>query len=396
MTHRRMLAVCAGAVFGMSAFSSAQSLDYSASIANDVVGDAQGRTSLLGGQSAAIRPFAQLQLRYVINSRDEVGPGQEDTAIGFQARRTKIGAEADVERFKIKVIGAFDRDGGTFVLEDAIFSWDMDDNWTGQAGQFKLPFLKEESISSTRQLAAERSITNEFFNQDRSQGVMFTFTDENFRFFGAFSDGFGTANTDFTSGAEADYAFTARGEWKWEGDWTSFEDFTNLTGETAGAVGAAAHWQDGGSTFATMDTQVMALTVDVQYETGQWNLYGAGIWRSIDPAGGTNVDDLGLLAQAGYLFGEERNWEVFARYDLIIPDDDSGGDPDDFHTLTGGVNHYFQEHNAKFTADLSWFLTEQTSMGGATNAPASTGTGLLTSGDDSQYTVRVQMQLVAK
>ena len=265
MTHRNLLAVCAGAVFGMSAFTSAQSLDYSASLANDVVGDAAGRTSLLGGGAATVRPFVQTQLRYVVNSRDMVGPMEEDTATGFQARRTKVGVEGEVERFTYRVNGAFDRDGGAFVLEDAFFAWELDDNWSGQAGQFKLPFLREESISSTKQLAAERSITNEFFNQDRSQGIMFTFTDENFRFFGAFSDGFGTANSDFTSGAEADYAFTARGDWKDEGDWTAFEDFTNLGGTDAGMVGVAGHWQDGGSTFGTMDTQLFALTADWQH-----------------------------------------------------------------------------------------------------------------------------------
>lgn len=36
---------------------------------------------------------------------------------------------------------------------------------------------------------------------------------------GAMSDGLGTLNTPYTSAAESDYAFSARGEFKWGDDW---------------------------------------------------------------------------------------------------------------------------------------------------------------------------------
>src|SRR5690606_3540842 len=103
----------------------------------------------------------------------------------------------------------------------------LNDDWMLTVGQFKLPLFYEESMSSSKQLAADRSMANEMFNQDRSQGLMATWDNgENFRLQLAASDGIMTANTDFNSAAEADYGFSARVDWK-DGDWRDLEDFTS-------------------------------------------------------------------------------------------------------------------------------------------------------------------------
>jgi hypothetical protein len=118
-------------------------------------------------------------------------------------------------------------------------------------------------------------------------------------------------------------------------------------------------------------------------------VYAAAVYRNIDPSGGDNLADMGFLAQAGFFVAPD--WELFGRYDIVVPDDDRATG-DNFSTVTVGVNHYFvpESHAAKFSADVEFFLdTQSDSIAGA-----STLTGLLPSDQDSQWALRLQMQLV--
>ena len=54
--------------------------------------------------------------------------------------------------------------------------------WKLRFGQFKAPFMREELVSSSRQQTAERSLVNEEFNQDRSQGVELSLEQDQMRF----------------------------------------------------------------------------------------------------------------------------------------------------------------------------------------------------------------------
>lgn len=395
MSHAKRLAVFAGATIGFGSVVCAQSSDLSSAYAADLLNDSMTRKSLLGTSNSTVTPFGQIQFRYLWNNRDD-DTLDNDAATGFQTRRTKVGVKGKVnDEWKFKVNGAFERDDGLFVLEDAYVDYHINDNWTIRFGQFKLPTLREESISSSQQQAADRSIMNELFNQDRSQGVMFSYAaaDSGFRFSGALSDGLRTANSDFTSMAEADFALTGRFDWMFQGEDASvFDDFEGWTGqngdEIVGNVGVAGHWQSGGETVGTADTDNWQLTVDAQVEGSGWSVFGAFVWDHADPEGGTESDNWGAVVQGGFFLQE--NWEAFARWDGIFADDDTGAD--DFSTITVGINHFFipNSHAAKFTADVQLFLDEQA----ASLAPASTGTGLLASSQDSQIALRLQMQLL--
>src|SRR5690606_6952326 len=128
-------------------------------------------------------------------------------------------------------LAGFDRDGGAAVLEEAWAQYNFGNGWKARWGQFKLPLLREELVSSSRQLAVERSFVNEFFTQDRSQGIELSYEQEDWRFAFAFSDGLDTENTDINSDAENDYAFTGRFEYKMAGTWSRFADFTSREGD---------------------------------------------------------------------------------------------------------------------------------------------------------------------
>lgn len=400
MSHQKSLVMLAGAALGIcgaSAMAQNTTQDLSQATRAELQSDAAGRMSSLGQGADGATLHGQIQFRYNANSRDSPAP-DEDFTHGFQTRRTKLWATGNIgDAWGYKVQGAFNRDGGAFILEDMHITYRMDDNWTLGMGQFKLPVLWEEVISSSKQLAADRSVVNEVFNPDRSQGVWGQYTADEMRFWVALSDGADTANSEYDSTDEADWAFSVRGEWKWAGEWDAFNQFTSFQGsDYAGKVGGAVHWQSGGSTGAvpagTADVDVLAATLDVQVEHNGWNAYGAFVYVSVDPDGGTETDDMGFILQGGYFF--DANWEGFARFDMVMPDDDAPGASDEFSTVTVGVNHYVNEgsHNNKFTADIQFFLDNQAASSNLVGA--NTGVGLLTDGEDGQVAFRAQWQLL--
>lgn len=393
MSRTKTIAVIAGATLGLGHAALAQSdLDQSRAYQAEVMRDTDARSSYAQGDLAPTF-WGQLQIRYTANIRSEEPAGEESFTHGFSNRRTKLGAKGGNDEWSYRVNGAFGRGDGIFELEDAYVDYMLNDNWELRFGQFKLPLFYEESISSSKQLAADRSLANEYANQGRSQGIMGTWDNgDNFRGQIAFSDGAQTANTDFDSGMEADYAFTGRIDWK-DGDWADLEDFTSeANGNQAIRVGGFGHWQDGGSTGAsggsTPDTQVLVLGVDAQWESNGWNAFGSVAWISTDDsASDEKTDDLSFVLQGGWRFDE--TGEVFVRGSYVALDD-RPGDPDDPIEILIGYNRYLDGHNAKFTMDVGYFPFEN--AGGPVNRD--TSTGILPDTDSGQIAVRAQLQVL--
>jgi phosphate-selective porin len=232
---------------GLTASAQAQStLDDSRAYAAELLAQSEGRTSTLAQPAAApaVELGGQIQFRYLINIRDSVtsttppAAAGEDISTGFQTRRTKLEAKGEIaDGWSYFVQVSADPDGGSIELQEAWVKYVVNENSTVQWGQFKLPLLREELVSSKRQLAVERSVMNETFTQDRSQGIQYGWDGENMRFRVALSDGLDTENTDFdTAGGgryglgEADFAFTGRFEYMGAGDWKQFDDFTSWQG----------------------------------------------------------------------------------------------------------------------------------------------------------------------
>jgi phosphate-selective porin OprO and OprP len=386
----------AGAALSNVAFANAQeTADLSRAYAAELLADADERVSTLAKpqERFTVNVNGQIQFRYIWNSRSEPPAGQEDDTIGFQARRIKIEVGGKIAQdWGYKIVGAFSRSDGTFFLEDAFGTWAFADGWLLSFGQFKLPFLREEFTSSKTQLAADRSAMNNQFSQGRSQGIMFGYEGDAFRFTGAFSDGFRSSNLDFDA-TQADFALTARLDYKIAGNWRQFRDFTSFrNSEFASLLGAAVHWESGGDTNNTVDREILAATVDLGIEGSGWNLYAAGVYRSLDPAVGNDVDDYGIVIQGGFFVAEQT--ELFARWDATFADDNRN--LSDFHVITAGLNYYMipESHAAKFTLDFQYLLDAPADS--LTPAASSMrGIGLLASDlDDGQWAIRAQMQIL--
>lgn len=404
-------------------------------IVSAMIADAESRASLLEGAATAghngknflmqsedgsfrLVVRGQLQFRYLMDFRDENdgnadGLSEDEFESGFQTRRSKVFFEGHIFEPSLfyRVNGAFSRSNGDWRLEDAYAGYKWSNGLALQWGAFKLPFLREETISSSMQLAVERSIVNDSFTLFRSQGVMAMYETEAVRLSLAFSDGataenseFGTPRSATGSGlinraglGESDYGLTGRAEWKPFGKWDAFKDFTSPAGaEYSLMLGAAGHIEGGDSSssaFTSGTYEYASWVADITVEGDGWNFFVAGMGGHSDyhatAAGDVSNDDFGLVAQGGFVI-PETDWEPFVRYaGLFVDDDRTAGGDDTFSSLTIGANYYLYGHAAKFTADVVWYIDETDPL-----VTSRTAQGQLGDDDEGEITIRVQWQLL--
>src|SRR6185503_13619682 len=86
----------------------------------------------------------------------------------------------------------------------------------------------------------------------------------------------------------------------------------------------------------------------------RWNFYAELNANFVDDAGDSSFD-WGGIVQGGYAI--DLRWEPFARYDVVVLDDDPGQANGTFNEFTVGVNYYLGPdgsygQRAKFTVDF--------------------------------------------
>jgi hypothetical protein len=358
-----------------------------------------------------LNPNAHMQFRYIANLRQDAEPdGDDDAQAGFELRRLKLALDGNVfgKNNVYHIQWATSRSGGGLVLEEAYLRHQFADRpWAVRGGQFADTWAHETATSSKRQLAVERSLVSEFLinggvgGESYVQGVSLIYDNGGaLRGEATFQDGINSRNTNFTDTGggssllgltDPHWGASARAEYKFRGDWKQYDDFTAMGNQKDLLV------LGGGLLFYEADgARAFHHTIDAQWEPQAvkgLSLYGAfvGIWRDFN-APGEDVQpyDWGFLVQAGYMLSDK--CEVFARYDYIDPDADGPGGlaaaaEDSIHELTVGLNYYMHKHAAKFTVDAIWLPS---------GCPVdASGTGILAqTGDDSQFALRAQFQLL--
>jgi hypothetical protein len=364
----------------------------------------KGKFSIYDGSKSNLLWIAgHIQTRYEMNFRDEdsVANDSDDFTHGFSIRRTRLRFGGNIWdkalTYQVQLDG--DRSTGDITVIDAYAQYKYENGIAVRWGQFKLPFLREESISDNLQLAAETSVTHSVFTQSRSQGVQIEKTADNWRIVGAFSDGFRTLNTSFDSAAESDYALTARFDWMFAGnDFKRFDDFTSFRNqEFAGDVGFAVHYQSGGETGGTLDRNSLSATLDTQLEGKGWNAFAAAIYRDSEDDSVSDQQhrqDYGLVIQGGLFVSDQA--ELFARGDILWQDSDRRPAPtadDTFRTITGGVNYYIspESHAFKFTGEVQYYIDPESD---SALVGRSTALGLLPDTEGGQFHLRLQLQVM--
>ncbi len=329
----------------------------------------------------SLNPNFMFQLRHVVNYADDVEPdGDGDWDHGFEIRRMKFGVGGNVFSKNVEYVFVWgsNRNGGSLNLEDAVVSYKFDDSgWSVFGGQFKDPVHHEQLVSTKRMLAVDRSLVNQLLggaNTDRVQGVGLIYQNDAIKATAVYHDGANSDNTDVFGGP--DFGVSGRIEWLVMGNRKNYDDFSALgTEEDLLVIGAGADWTQNGS------GDVIYHTVDVQYENpGGLALYGAYVAVHSED-GDNDAYDWGAVGQIGYLIPDSR-WEVFARYSYVDFDDAD----EELHEITAGVNYYLRNHNAKFSVDINWLPN------GA--GPGDEGIGYVNSGDEDQFVLRSQFQLL--
>lgn len=402
-----------------------QSVDEIRATVAEMLADTQTRNSLLAGGAAGhdggfylasddgtfrlgVNGF--VQFRYYLGVRDEdntVGTdADDDFSSGFQMRRAKLGFAGRIYKdWSYNVLLNFSRSSGTAALQDAYIDYAISDRWKVRMGQSKLPLLREELVGDQRQLAAERSLVNSAFTQDRSQMVELSYDAAPVNIRVAFSDGINSDNTDypgsensaFIVAGAADWAATARAEILLAGDAEQFSDFTAAPDGAFGALlGAAVHYQQSPNTnnAPDVDRDTLQYTIDLSLEGAGWNGYAAFIGRNDDfRAGGSSsgFDDFAVVAQGGFRIAAK--WEPFVRYEGFFFDSDRGLEDDNHNFVTVGVNHYIAGHAIKATVDAVIPFEETTDLVTIGILPE-TGVGLLGSSESGEVVVRFQFQLL--
>lgn len=394
----KLAPISAITIAASAGLATAGSLDLDRSYASELRSDA-GAYSVLNSNAANLEVTAGARFGYGINLRDNDDiDSDNETTIGFGFEDVEVRLSGQVTD-SINATISFDfgpGDGvqyGSFFsssdeesvnLEDAYADWMVNDGFTLRIGQFVQAFSAGRSISEYHMMGAYRSSAQEVLGDTGwTQGIEAHFGGDTWSGVIGFNDGPFTGNSAFNSSMEADFAFNGRFDFFSDADKARFNDRTSWRGASnAWRLGAGAFWASYGNTnpVGGNDGDVFGYTIDAAYESDGWAVYGAFLGQHVDFDGSSSVDNFGFELGGSLFFNDQ--FEGFARYDLIIFDEDFIGTEDTFNAINAGINYYFvpESHAAKFTAELGWAF-DDTRVGATPIDNPSLGGGFLGNSD---------------
>ena len=345
----------------------------------------------------------QLQARWLYNNAD-----RQTSQRGFEMRRTKVIFSGHIfdPSWTYKIATTWGRGGGSNT-EDAWIAKKFDNGQWIRAGQFKAWFLRENIISSSKQLAVNSSMVNNAFTYGWVQGVSTGWNNDDLNLFVQYTDGPWSFNT-AALGASTN-AWIARAEFKFgEAGWNDFAYLTSKLGAMDGLLIGVAYENyntdtAGGFEYGNANAdESYGWTIDASLRGDGWNLFGYVVETTgKDTVTGFEQDSSGWLIQGGFMVNN--NYELFVQY--------QNGEVNDAVFATGssemsafriGINYWpiMGSNHLKWTTDVAW-SHDSLADGGAVAGNGSadwTGTGNGWRQDilngDGQMLVRTQVQLV--
>jgi hypothetical protein len=344
-----------------------------------------------------------VQARWLYNNAD-----RQTSQRGFELRRSKVIFSGSIfnPSWTYKLTTTWGQAGGSNT-EDAWIAKSYDNGQWIKAGQFKAWFLRENIISSTKQLAVNSSMVQNAFAYGWVQGVSTGWNDENLNVFFQYLDGPWSSNTAALT-ATTD-AWIARAEFKFgEASWGDFGYLTSKIGAKDGlliGVGYENYNTDivGGLPYGNAQAnESSGWTIDATWRGDGWNLFGYVV-ETTGKNTTTNVeqDSLGWLIQGGVMVNN--NYELFAQYQHgEINDAAFASGSNEMSAVRIGINYWpvAGSNNLKWTTDVAW--SNDSLADGAANAGIGsadwTGIGNGWRSDilnnDGQMLLRTQLQLL--
>lgn len=380
-------------------------------IVDEALADAATRTSLFNAEAGLgpnrrfffassdgnflLSPSAEVQFRY----RATFDADNDNQ--GFQMHRVRLHfrGHALTPKLQYMLHVNYNPSSGDFQLEDAFAHYTTDSNLSIRAGQFKLPFDRENFATSPSQyLALDLSILATVFGLSRAPGLQLGYQTDDWRINAALSNGRRAANTEFDDDTVADIALSMRTEFRFgDAPWRQFTDMSAFPGDKFGMLfGLGAHWQQGdaSNTMPGSDgfTNMLTYTADIGIENDGWHLLAVFIGQTIE-SNAPSFTDLGFMVQGSKFIHDQA--ELFARYAHIFPDSDRSGGNDPFAAITTGFNWYFIPHShiIKLTAEITYFPDTQANSASLLRAPNAV-IGLLPDDSAGQFALGLQLQFM--
>ncbi|MEI6273281.1 MAG: porin [Phycisphaerae bacterium] len=330
-------------------------------------------------------------------------------------------------------------------MEEAMVIKELSHEFKISVGQFKSPFLREEIVSSRRQLAVERSLVDQMFSTKFTQGVMGTWTGDRAMFEVMYNDGGSNANTGATAAFNSEsvgtptnmnngagfteWAITAHAGWLAYGHWNDFNDLTSFPGEGEGLMfNTWLNMQRGGQQVSSAvqdnkniplngnaDAQFLTWSADASWNFGGANVFGYFVMNTAYeiPATTTNnigsINSYGAVVQGGYFI--TNTVELFGRWEWLSTQNKGVNDIGNNGATTHNVANVFNAGRTNaYTAGFNWFIygrqIKLTTDIGFTTAPlwfnngiygagvAGTNYRIEPAGGGGQIVVRSQLQLL--
>ncbi len=239
---------------------------------------------------------------------------------------------------------------GLATLEDAFLDWTPSNNIGIQAGQFKVPFLKQQLTSSGKQQFVDRSLSTGGFDFKRDIGINIHGNPNDHFSYNLFA-----MNGNGQNGLNANQGllFGTRMEFPIFGEYQSSESDTKHHEEVDTGIGIAYVFNEHDSSFSggtvAAGTKTSHGTIDfgLKYKGFSAQL-AAMILRTHE---GANLTNYGYNAQLGYFFIPE-TFEVALRAASTIFSDAIVNE----HEYAAAFNYFIKGHAIKVQNDIAYLV----------------------------------------
>lgn len=313
-----------------------------------------GKTTITS-KNAQLVISNRMQVRVTDENR-EVEPAGDPDRTSFTIRRMRTKFDGWVYTKDLTYELQFDTAQTTNLLQDANVNYDFTKGqklFMLKAGQYKVPFGRQELTSSGNQQFVDRSVVSGTFARGRDIGLQLWGTPYNSKIdwrVGVFNGNGRTVSRNDND----DLQVNARLMWQPFGDVRYSESDFEATDKpllalAANYEGSARPVAAAGTTAAHENDQTI-LGYDVAFKFKGFSLFGEHFQRENDRTLATlaDFDDSGFVVQAGY-FVIPQKLEIALRLGEFDPNDDIDENEREERGLALG--YFFNKHNHKLQAD---------------------------------------------
>lgn len=317
-----------------------------------------------------------LQERYTYTDNDADSGVKNTSSFDTRRARVLISGTALHEEFSYMLQGEFvGNDDGTSDntkspdLKDAYIAWKATDWLSLKFGQMRTAISRQENTSPAKLQFVERSVTSDFFQLGRQQGMLATSSlmDGSIKIGAGVYNGESDGEGRNLSGQDTRHTGILNMRVNAMGDTNSHnegdEGDLEWTEDTSLSFGGAyAHSSANNDVGAGLEnTNKDTFSVDANLKSQGLSMHAEYYYQNQDADSfSDSVDANGFYVQAGY-FLDPKVLEIAARYALLDCDDGKAGGAcagnDNLNQVAATINYFFKKHNLK--AQLGYEFNNQ-------------------------------------